>query len=55
MSGSIHITNRNFKGLTKKEVDEQANDPTSELRQWSKKSTLKKEVTKARKQKKNTQ
>ena len=42
MSKSIHITKKNFKGLTKTELDEQAEDPNSELRQWSRKSLLKK-------------
>ncbi len=51
MSNSIHITKRNFKGLTKKELDEQAVDPNSELRQWGRKSLLKEEVKKTRKQK----
>jgi len=48
MSRSIHITKKNFKGLTVKELDEQANDPTSELKQWGVKSTIKKEVKKTR-------
>ena len=51
MSNSIHITKRNFKGLTKRELDEQAVDPNSELRQWGRKSLLKEEVKKTRKQK----
>jgi TfoX/Sxy family transcriptional regulator of competence genes len=49
MSRSIHITKKNFKGLTKKELDEQAEDPNSELREWVRKSELKKEVKKTRK------
>jgi hypothetical protein len=53
MSRSIHITIKNFKGLTVKELDEQANDPTSELNQWSVKSTIKKEVKKTRKKNKD--
>ena len=53
MSRSIHITRKNFKGLTDKELDEQANDPTSELKQWSVKSTMKKEVKKIRKKSKD--
>lgn len=52
MSKSIHITKKNFKGLTKTELDEQAEDPNSDLRQWSRKSLLKKEVIKERKNKK---
>ena len=53
MSRSIHITKKNFKGLTKKELDEQAEDPNSELREWARKSELKKEVKKKRKNEKN--
>jgi hypothetical protein len=52
MSRSVHITKRNFKGLTNKELDKQAKDSTSELRQWAKKSLLKEEVKKTRKQEK---
>jgi TfoX/Sxy family transcriptional regulator of competence genes len=49
MSKSIHITKKNFKDLTKKELDEQAEEPNSELRHWARKSELKKEVKKKRK------
>ena len=42
MSRSIHVTKRNFNGQTAKEFDEKANNPTSELKQWSVKSTIKK-------------
>ena len=49
MSRSIHITRKSFKGLTVRELDKQATDPTSELKQWSVKSTIKKEVKKSRK------
>jgi len=54
MSKSIHITKKNFKGLTKKELDEQAEDPNSELRQWARKSTIKKEVKKNRRNEKKS-
>ena len=54
MSKSIHITKKNFKGLTKSELDEQSEDPNSELRQWARKSLLKKEVDKKRKNKKRS-
>ena len=47
MSGSIHITTRNFKGLIKKDPDEQLNDPKSEFRQWARKFLLKEKVKKA--------
>jgi hypothetical protein len=51
MSRSIHITRKNFKGLSKKAIDEQANDPHSELSQWATKLGVKKSVKKARKKK----
>lgn len=51
MSRSIHITKRNFKGLSKKEIDAQSEDPSSDLKQWAKKSSLKSEVKKNRKEK----
>ena len=52
MSRSIHIIKKNFKGLNKKEIEEQAIDANSDLSQWSKKSTIKKTVKKNRKSKK---
>lgn len=54
MSKSFHITKKNFKGLTKVELDEQAQDPNSELREWAQKSAFKKEVKKNRKNEKNS-
>ncbi len=53
MSKSIHITKKNFKGLTKAELDEQAQDSNSELTEWARKSAIKKEVIKKRKNKKS--
>ena len=35
MSKSIHITIKDFKGLTKEEIDKQASDPNSDLNKWS--------------------
>ena len=52
MSRSIHTTYKDHKGLTKREIDEQFNDPNSDLAALSKKSSLKKKVLKGRKQKK---
>ena len=49
MSKSIHITIKNFRGLTKAQLDEQFADPNSDLKQWSKKSAIKKEIKKKRK------
>ena len=54
MSRSIHITSKNFRGLTKSEIDEQYIDPTSELSQWSDKLHIKKSTVKDRKQQKIT-
>ena len=53
MSKSIHITKKNFKGLTKAELHEQSLDPNSELTEWVKKSALKKEIKKKRKNEKS--
>jgi hypothetical protein len=52
MSRSIHITKKNFRGLAKNEIDEQAQDPNSELTEWAKKSGIKKRVKKLRQAKK---
>lgn len=49
MSKSIHITYKNLKGLTKKELEEQFMDPNSDLAELAKKSSLKKMVLKERK------
>jgi len=54
MSKSIHITKKNFKGLTKTELDEQAQDTNSELREWARKGSIKKEVKKNRKNEKSS-
>ncbi len=51
MSRSIHVTYKSVKGLSKKEVDEQAGDPNSDLRQLARKSALKGWIRKARKKK----
>lgn len=52
MSRSIHITSKNFRGLTKREIDEQYVDPTSELNQWADKLHIKKIRVKSRKENK---
>lgn len=44
MSRSIHITRRNFKGLNQSEINQQINDPDSDLEQWSKKFKIKKDT-----------
>jgi len=49
MSKSIHITIKKFRGLTKAQLDEQFTDPNSDLKLWSKKSSIKKEIKKMRK------
>jgi len=52
MSRSIHITSKNFRGLTNSEIDEQYVDPTSELNQWADKLHIKKTRVKSRKENK---
>lgn len=52
MSKSIHVTFKNIRGLTKKQLDEQLADPDSDLRILGVKSVLKENVKKNRKQKK---
>ena len=54
MSRSIHTTFKNLKGLSERELNEQFNDPNSDLVALAKKSSLKKNVKKERKQKKST-
>lgn len=51
MSGSIHTTyKKNIRGLTNKELVEQFNDPNSDLAALAKKSGMKRQVRKNRKQ-----
>ena len=49
MSRSIHTTYKDLKGLTKKELKEQFNDPDSDLAELARKSAIKKSVKKKRK------
>lgn len=42
MSRSIHITVKNFRGLTKSELEEQYTDKNSDLNLWAKKIGIKK-------------
>lgn len=49
MSKSYHVTRKNFKGKTKEKLNEMADDPYSELREWAKKSQIKKDIKKQRK------
>ncbi len=44
ISKSIHITIKDFKDLSNEEIDKQAQDPNSELREQGRKGTLKKDV-----------
>lgn len=51
MSRSIHTTYaKNIRGLTKNEIIEQFNDPNSDLAELAKKSGIKRQVKKSRKQ-----
>ena len=52
MSKSYHTTIKDFKGKTKKELDEMAKDPDSKLSEWAEKCKVKKEVLKERRNKK---
>lgn len=49
MSKSFDVRTKDVKGLTNKEVEEQLNDPESDLRQLAQKSLHKKGVIKNRK------
>ncbi len=50
MSRSIHVTHKNVKGLSKKELDEQSADPDSDLRLLGRKSELKERIKRSRRQ-----
>lgn len=52
MSRSIHTTHKDLKGLNKRELDDQFNDPNSDLAALANKATVKKNVKKKRQQKK---
>jgi hypothetical protein len=55
MSRSIHTTySKNIFGLTKRELEEQYNDPYSDLANLAEKSTIKSKVKTERKNKKKT-
>ena len=49
MSRSYHVTIKDFKGLTKKEIDEMAQDPNSKIQEWADKKNIKKTTIKDRK------
>jgi hypothetical protein len=49
MSRSIHITIKNFQGLTKKELDEQVIDVNSDLSHWADKRIIKRKTKENRK------
>jgi hypothetical protein len=55
MSKSIHTTHKDVKGLTKKEIEEQYNDPESDLAKLGNKSFVKSEMKKLRKNEKITE
>lgn len=52
MSRSIHTTQKDLKGLSKKELDLQFDDPDADLTKLAKKSGLKKKSKAKRKQQK---
>lgn len=53
MSKSIHVTIKNFRNLTKEEINEQFLDPNSNLNKWSEKTEIKKKVKLERKKKRS--
>jgi hypothetical protein len=53
MSRSIHVTYKDIKHLSKKALDEEAKDPDSSFRQWTKKLSIKDSVPRKRKQNKD--
>ena len=54
MSRSIHTTIKGIRGLTKRQLSEQYNDPNSDLAALAKKSAIKHTVKKNRKQNNKT-
>jgi len=50
MSRSYHVTAKDFKKLTKKELEDMALDPKSKLNEWATKSSVKKTTAKQRKE-----
>ena len=55
MSDSIHITTKDLRNLTKRDLMEMATDPNSVLRHYGKKSLLKKRIEKEREERKTNQ
>jgi len=55
MSRSIHTTFKDIRGLTNRELDEQFNDPDSDLATLAKKIGIKKRVRKIREQSKSVE
>ena len=53
MSRSNHVTRKDLKGYSKKEIDEMVNDPDSLLHQLADKRQTKKDVKDERKNNKN--
>jgi len=50
MSRSIHITHKDIKKLSKREIVEEGKDPDSLFSQWTKKLNIKDSVPRQRKQ-----
>jgi hypothetical protein len=48
MSDSYHVTIKNFRGCSKRDLAEQSNDPESDLSQWAEKRKVKREIKKSR-------
>ena len=51
MSDSYHVTRKDLKGFSKKEIDEMENEPDSILHQYAEKRKVKSDTKKKRKNK----
>lgn len=52
MSDSYHVTIKDFRWCSKRELNEQAKDDESEMSQWAVKRSVKREVKRVRKDEK---
>jgi hypothetical protein len=55
MSRSYHVNSKTFRNCSKRELEEQAKDPNSQLTQWAEKMHTKRKVKEARKSQKEAQ
>ena len=52
MSDSYHVTIKNFRGCSKLDLEEQSNDPESDMSKWAEKRRVKREMRESRKNEK---